>query len=256
MKTKSDLPLLSNGDIDYSKIDIINDFHLLPQIFKTPDDIEKYIIDRNLSCPVLKNLLILRRENKLDLTPTETEVYFDSFFDYIYDVFRVPVEETWKRMDKWLYEYLENEVVFGGLTAVRDNYFDNRKSNFKLLKDFVKITTEEWCPIINYVESIGDLDWTVNNGLDSSPDLLEHFYIKSGQQGGQPFIDEETGEAYMGVRVKKDNVYIYGCDDMSYTYFADTEKESLEFADFLKRFCHVYNFGNYKEIHTKLEFTN
>ena len=185
-----------------------------------------------MPCPALKNLLKLRRENKLDLTPVEKEVYFDSFFDYAYNVFKVPNAKTWESINSYL-SYLEDTVVLEGFKGVKTHYFEDRQALFLRDLNFdQRISKNEKlskvlskrCQIINYTEFLeDDLDYyfkrfscfikTVknqkNNNQEEDKDydedlgmctkIIEHFYIKSSTWGGQPFLDKKTGQAYMGV---------------------------------------------------------
>jgi len=70
---------------DLSKVDISNDFRDFPQLYKTPNDIEKFIAEHKLNVPVLSNVLKLRKGTKLGLTPTEDKMLFEDLFERFED---------------------------------------------------------------------------------------------------------------------------------------------------------------------------
>ncbi len=242
---------------DLSKVDISNDFRDFAQLYKSPEDIEEFIKVRNISAqlPCLMNILELRKTGKIEVTPTELKFYFDSMFDYIYDVYRVPVEETYVQMERWL-EYIEKELVYNGFRWAIAHAFDNLRSRYmtavRLNKFFDETPTpRNPCPVINYYKKIecSDEDYY----KCKTPGLIEEFWIKSDQWSGQPVTVGD--ESYMRVWVRPTNVYIFGCDDMSYT-LTGTREEMEEFSDYLKKASPVWNFSYTRLIHPKLEFTN
>ncbi len=250
---KKVLPTLPNGKIDFSKIDRHNDFGLFPALYSTPEDIKKFIAERNLDVPVLTNILKLRRENKLDLTPTESLFYFQELFQYIYDVFRIPDEETYKDVEKWLF-YIETCLVNGGLKHIIEEVFSFSTKRYMSFKQAFKgMGMRKNQPIINCYEDI-----EVKNKdyyePSSSETLLHKFWIKSSRREGQPELIGE--EAYMRVFVYPERVYIFGCDDCSYTLMTNESKERDEFVVYLKSAAPVWHFGYLSYIHPELKFTN
>jgi len=248
------LPKLSNGQIDYSKIDRHNDFHLLPALYSSPEDIEKFIKDRGLSFPVLSNLLKLRREDKLNLTPTESEFYFQELFGYIYDVYKVPDEKTYKDVEKWL-EHIESQIVTGGLSAVIAEAFEFATNRYRTQMDFSKIMkrVHPSTKVINYYEDIGEVKY--KNYYEPNRSVLDKFWIKCSRWAGQPVTVGD--ESYMRVWVFEDQVYIFGCDDCSYTLYCKNDvKKREDFVRKLKCMVPVWNFNYLNSIHEELEFTN
>jgi hypothetical protein len=257
MKKKKDYPRLSNGEIDYSKVDAGNCFRDFPKIYSTVEDIEEFILHKNCYYPVLMNLLKLRKENKLNLTPTEDAFYFENLFDYIYDVYRIPTEETYKKVAEWL-QHIEYSLVFSGLSYVKCNSYESVRSNWEAkvrLAEFAKESgiknTKFDLKEINCFIDIGENNDFYNR---KDPKLIESFWIKCDKCVIQPIIKGD--EAYARVHVYPERVYICGCDDSSYTLFTKTKKEAKEFALYLKCAAPVWNFRYTNIIHHKLEFTN
>jgi hypothetical protein len=242
---------------DLSKVDISNDFRDFPQLYSCPEDIEKFIIEHKIDAPVLSRILQLRKGTLLGLTPTEDKFIFEEFFDYVYDVFRVPVPETYKRMKEWLTDYLEGQLVMRGIEGIKERAYDSVKHSFDVKLRFVEFCEEEKIPCkrplteINYFKEI---EKTNINGSKTDPDLIEYFYIKTDSHGIQPF--RVDGEYYARVNVYPDRVYICGCDDFSWTLTTKNENEAKGFARYLKCAAPVWNFCYPKTIHKDLEFTN
>jgi hypothetical protein len=243
--------------VDLSKVDISNDFRDFPQLYSTPEDIQKYIGERKLDVPVLSHILKLRETGKLDATPTELEFYFAELFDYIYDVYRVPVPETYRRMDDWL-QHIELELVYGGFAHVRAHAYEFALNRYRTHKEseaiFKDIGVErDPLPQINCVTKL-EIEHHPQFYISTNPKLIESFWIHSSRHSGQP---ERVGdEAYMRVHVYPDRVYIMGCDDCSYTLRTKNADEAKAFAEYLKTAAPVWCFGNFKQIHKDLEFTN
>lgn len=232
-----------------------NRFRDYPQIFKTPEDIEAFINERQLNFPFISNLLKLRNEkdNKLGLTPTEKIFYFDKFFEYIYEVYRVPCEETAQRVIEWL-EHLEGEIVLKGMRGIIEDSYDGIRefylARLRIRESLKKLGASKEEGLINFHENVKCR--YPKHYVDEK--ALEQFWIKSDSSAGQPELVDD--EAYMRVSVYEDRVYIFGCDDMSYTFFSEDKEKSLEFAHYLKTAAPVWNFSFFKLIHPELEFTN
>jgi hypothetical protein len=244
-------------NIDLSEVDIGNDFRDFPQIFSQVSDIEDFIEFKNLDLPMLKGLLKYRRENKLYLTPTESKFYFDDMFDYIYDVYRVPVEETYKNVEKWL-EHLESQIASGGLHWIINTAYETVTTYYRSFKSVNQILKKKiQVKIINYYSDIGIDSKELGYYIHIKPEIIEQFWIKSSNNM-QPV--DGGDEAYMRVIVYPDRVFIFGSDDCSWTYKALNEEDSKEFANFLKTAAPVWNFG-YTNVFIqsfggKFEFTN
>lgn len=242
--------------LDPSKVDIHNDFGNYPKLFKTPNDIGIFIRERDCDFPVLKNLLNLRDLNRLNLTPTESEFLFDEFFDYIYDVYTIPIEQTFIDAEKFL-EYLELTLVEGGLISMMNNAYEKVSSRFEtsnyIRNSLKEIGVKRKKPkVINRHKNIGNVKYPeAYNSTQKS--IKEQFWIKSSRRAGQPVNVGE--EAYMRVWVYNDRVYIFGCDDCSYT-LTGNKQELKDFVFKLKVAAPVWNFSFPKYIHPKLEFTN
>lgn len=248
---------LPNGEIDYSKVDLGNDFRDYPQIFNTPEDIEKIIKERGWVYPVLQNLLNLMKVNRFDLTPTEAKFYLEELFDYIYDVYRVPTEKTYVGVAKWL-DHIENSLVFSGLSFVIDNAFQHvydayhtRLSTEKFFKENNIARNVAKLESINYFTDIGINEDYYNRTREN---VIESFWIKTSRRAIQPVLVGD--EAYARVHVYPDRVYIFGCDDSSYTLTTTTREEAIDFATYLKCASPVWCFSKPSLIHDRLEFTN
>jgi hypothetical protein len=245
------------------KIDISSCYKNYPALFSTPADIAKYIVDHKVDAPVLLHFIKLlgEKDNTLGLTPTEKKFYFDRFFDYVYDVFRVPVPETYERMTPWLEDYLEGKLILGGLDNVIKSAYESIYRHYEHRLNFLEICNkhnlemEQEFPEINCFTSIEVNGKVMDYGKDFEQDVIEQFWIRSDYHGGQPYITND-GEAYMSVTVYSDRVYICGCDDFSWTLYTKSQKESKKFAHYLKCAAPVWNFNHVKLIHPKLEFTN
>lgn len=255
LKLTGELPKLPNGQIDYSKIDRHNDFYLLPALYKTPEDIEKFISQRGLGAklPILVNLLNLRKRGRLDLTPTEKEFYFQELFDYIYDVYKVPDQETYGEVEKWL-KGIEKRLVVGGLSCVIQEAFEFATNRYRQRLE-LSVLRKKFNPIkvINYHSDIGDVEHKAYYE-PVRKDVTEKFWIKCSRWAGQPA--HVGDEAYMRVWNCPDKVYIFGCDDCSYSLFSDNSKEREDFINKLKCAAPVWHFGYLRYMHPKLEFTN
>lgn len=247
---------------DLSKVDISNDFRDFPQLYKTPDDIEKFIAEHKVDVPVLSNVLKLRKRTELDLTPTEDKMLFGDFFDYIYDVFRVPVKKTYKDMKNWLVDYLEGRLVMGGIDGMKHDYYrevvNRYKSELSMAGFFNTFCSKKG---ISNQRALKEINCFTNVKTEH-PDfynrvrkeIVESFWIKNDRWSNQPVIVGK--EAYSRVHVYPDRVYIFGCDDSSYTLETKTEQEANDFAHLLKCAAPVWNFSYAKYIHKDLKFTN
>ena len=253
---KKEYPKLANGEIDYSKVDISNDFRDFPQLYSKVEDIENFILSRNCCFPVLNNLLKLRKEKKIDITPTEDKFYFDGLFHYIYDVFRVPTKKTYERVQDWL-GYIERNLVYGGFSHVEGTAYNSVRQSFKVkidMNDFYKEKNLGKFRDIKEINCFHDIGVNKEFYNSPSPKLIESFWIKCDKHVIQPIIVGD--EAYARVHVYPERVYIFGCDDSSYSLLNTTEKEAKDFAFYLKCAAPVWNFKFIKVIHPKLEFTN
>ena len=242
---------------DLSKVDISNEFRDFPRLYNSPADIERFITEHKVQVPVLSRILQLRKGTTLGLTPTEDSFIFEEFFSYIYDVFRVPVPETYKRMTEWLSDYLEGQLIMRGIEGIKERAYDNVRQSYEahlrfmeIFKDNPRIIEKRKRKEINNFPTIG-----TDAAIDKANDrVLETFFIKTDSHGIQPFRVKD--EAYARVDVYKDRVYICGCDDFSWTLNTKTAQTARDFARYLKCAAPVWNFCYPKTIHKDLEFTN
>jgi len=222
-------------------IDFGNDFINYDPLFKGVDDIENFIMreeDRKARLPVLTNLLKLRKEKKLELTPTENEFYFDMLFNYICDVYRIPHPHTYELVLEWL-DHIESSLVYNGLSfAIRKSY------ELASIKIETTISLLDFCEdkdapfdYNNYYTDIGEKNDYYNS---KRKNVIESFWVKSSRSSGQPV--EVGDESYMRVHVFDDYVYIFGCDDSSYIYKSKNQKELNNFLLYLKHGAPVWNF--------------
>jgi len=247
---------------DLSKVDIGNDFMDFPQLYKTPNDIEKFITEHKLNVPVLSNVLKLRKGTKLGLTPTEDKMLFCDFFYYIYNVFRVPVKQTYKDMKNWL-DYLEGRLVMGGIDGMKHDYYMEivNRYNSKL---FVNDLLNNFCSkkgVNSTRRTLEETNYYTDLKVEhpdyynrTSETIIESFWIKNDRNSNQPV--RVGKEAYSRVHVYPNRVYIFGCDDSSYTLETKTEQEAKDFAHLLKCAAPVWNFYYATSIHKDLKFTN
>lgn len=243
------IPRLPSGKIDYSKVDVHNDFMHFPAIFQTPDDIEKFIKERKIKVPALSNLLKLRKTKKLGFSKSEIDFYYYRMFRYIYDVYRIPVDYTWESTKNWL-NYIEANLVLYGFHHFIEGIYEDISNEFTFAKMVYKFEKEK--NLINYYKDIPEKSKYYNSDRQ---DIIEQFWIKTSEDG-QPVHIKSESENYMRVWVFKDHVYIFGCDDCSYTFRGKNEEENKIFAFFLKTAVPIWNFAYYKNFHPKLEFTN
>jgi hypothetical protein len=246
---------LADPNLDPKSINIHNDFMDYPAIFKTPHDIEDFIIERDIEAPITLRFIQLCDENRLDWTPTETAFYCQRFFSYIYDVYRVPIEQTFINTAKWIVEFNENILQEKGVRGVISLAYQNIYDFFQprlMVREFTK-NKRDYPKIINYITDIHTPDYYISAHEEK---VKEQFWIRSSRRNGQPEIIGD--EAYMRVWVFRDKVYIFGCDDCSYTVESKDAKELEDFVLQLKCAAPVWNFDHdlLKEIHPKLEFTN
>jgi hypothetical protein len=250
-KFKIDSSLPSDED---SLSDLIhNKFRSFDPIFKSSNDIFDFIKERKLNVPVLTNLLELKFSNRLEMTPTEIEFYFDSMFDYVYDVFRVPHEYTYKETEKWL-DYINSKLFLDGINGIikeeQESAVTKYKTRLEINKLLFTLDVYRYPKEINYHLNVCDSPYYIREDTN----IIESYWIKSSMDAGQPEVI--NNEAYMRVHVYPDRVYIYGCDDCSYTLDSDNIEELKEFSKLLKCAAPVWNFNYIKSIHPKLEFTN
>ena len=255
MKRRNDpIPYLPNGEIDYELIEREDMFcHFdLPKIYDSPEDISKFIESQNVNVQATKALLDWRVKKKLNITPTEDQVYFDEVFGYIYDCYRDPRESTNKKVEGWLKDYVEKELIFHGFEYFKKLAFESTCRDY--LRDKKYGIRQDREPI-NYFKSI------VVDGKEMGPfekgennKFIESFFIRTDKVAIQPYYSGE--EAYATVDVYSDRIYIAGCDDMSWTYTPKTKKDVLDFAEYLKRGSPVWNFCYTELISRELEFTN
>lgn len=260
---KKELPRLSDGTIDYSKIDLAEDFGLFPKLFSTPDDIEKFIIDNNVDVPLTKDILKHLKGIKLSITPTEKKFYSEAMFDYIYDVFRIPVPETTKKVIDWLNDWVEDNLRESGFAYFKKHSYESLRDHYNtqlhlksiLEKYHYEQGADSILPEINFFNDI-ELDHSKDYYISKAENIVEQFWIRSDMNSGQPVWIKKENEAYMRVHVYPDRVYIFGCDDMSWTFKARIREDALEFSQYLKCAAPVWNFNYRKLIHPNLEFTN
>lgn len=255
MKRKNDdIPYLPNGEIDYELIekeDLFCHFYL-PQIYNSPDDIEQFIDSRNVDVKATKALLEWRKAKKLDITPTEDQVYFDKVFGYIYSVYKDRRESTNLQIEKWLKEYIEKELINHGFSYFKKLAFESCARDFSMAKQF---GFKKGRSFVNYYKSI-EVDGKEMGPFDKGENdkFIESFFIRTSKFGIQPY--KSGDEYYATVDVYSDRVYIAGCDDMSWTYTPKTKKDAKDFAEYLKRGSPVWNFCYTELISRELEFTN
>jgi len=247
-------------DIDLRKVNPANDFRDFPAIFQTPDDIKEFIEERQLDLPVLSNLLKLRKLKQLNFTQIEDQFYFAELFDYIYDVYRVPIEDTYVKTAEWL-SGIERSLVYGGVShMVRHAYefamnrYQSKLDVEKFMADFYKehkVERQNQEDLINYHTDIGEANEFYHR---PQANVLESFWIKTDSCSGQPL--RKGDDYYMRVHVYPERVYIFGCDDTSYTLETKNQKEAQDFAKLLKTAAPTWDFNYAKLIHPQLEFTN
>jgi hypothetical protein len=247
MKFKKEPAKLPNGEIDCLQVDVHNDFRLFDKLFNCVEDIEKFIVDYKVDVPVLNRVLQLRKNNELELTPTETQFYFDNLFDYIYDVYRIPVEYTYVKTKNWL-EYIESELVNSGMNGVKIDSYNELYYRWEMESRYDESLQVHPKELINYHTDIGE-----TNPYYNCSNAIESFWIKTGSNGQPVGVDDEY---YMRVCVKDNSVYIFWCDDCSWTLYTKDVEESKRFALYLKTYAPVWNFSYPQLIHPKLEFTN
>lgn len=220
------------------KVEEIEKFYKLPKLFSSVEDITTFINNHSDTSryPVLLNLLKLRSSNGLELTPTESEFYFYRLFEYIYDVYRIPNEETFNNVIDWL-DDIESRLVHSGMSGVIEWAYMSINSRF----DSAYTTSE-----ILEIEYEGDYNNFYTNIPTRNSDYYvrknakEQFWIKSSKYIGQPV--EIGDEAYMRVIVYDDHVYIFGCDDAAYSWVGP---DINKFVLYLKHAAPVWNFGHF-----------
>jgi len=262
---KKKLPLNPDGSVDFTKIDPSNDFDLFPPMFSCPEDIEKFIHEENLQWVLLSvtDILQARKNKKLEITPTEDQFYFGAMFDYIYDVFRVPVPETRIKVKDWLDEYVCENLRLYGFEYFKKVSFDRVRRDFDRKVRFEKFITErnidfKGKEVIREINCYREIPVGENWGdfhVCYKPELIEQFWIRSSMIYC-PFWMPSEEEAYMRVWVFPDRVYIFGQDDASWTLTTNNEEKSKEFARYLKCTAPVWNFEYIELIHPELKFTN
>lgn len=242
---KKEIPRLENGEVDYSQVDVHNDFRLFPKIFNTPADILNFIQKENVDAPILSKIIQKADNKELEWSDVERDYYLGEFFDYIYDVFRIPVDYTIQETKKWIL-YLEATVLWEGISGIERRAYES--VFYKIISfecaDRIGIL-DKTQPVINH--HVLNIDGNQTDGINS-------FFIKSDSKAGQPY--EFEGESYMRVIVREDSVYISGCDDMSWTLPVKNKEEAENFAEYLKRAAPIWNFQYVKLIHHGLIFTN
>jgi hypothetical protein len=257
---------LIDNSPELAKVDISDDFREHPPLFESPDDIIDFINQFKIeTVPILKVLLQLWKSKKLvtehEYTETELNFILSETFDYIYDVYRVPVEKTYSGVIKWL-EYIESNLLSGGLSLLSKLAYSSIDSNWETTRSIDEFMEEHKIDtnrhrhrkLLNYYTDIGlppeNLKYYTRDGAD----VVEQFWIKT-TYSGQP---EVVGyEAYMRVIVYNTNkVYIFGCDDCSYTLESNDKDEIESFVKKLKYAAPIWDFMFKEFIHRKLEFTN
>ena len=245
----TEIPLLEDGSVDYSKVCVHNDFRLFPRLFNNLDDISKFIKDYDIDAPCTDNLLKLVKEDRLHgLTPTEVKFHLDYLFDYVFDVYRIPVDYTYKAAKEWIEDYIEGILFNHGVEGVKKRTYEGKIETFKNCREINKLVGRE----VEEINCYHNID--PNPFYQCGMDHVEQFWIRTRSSGIQPQKHED--EYYARVWVFEDKVKMFGCDDMSYTLFSDDKKELDDFVDQLKCCCSVWDFSFTELIHPKLEFTN
>jgi hypothetical protein len=149
-----------------------------------------------------------------------------------------------------------DQLGLSGMEGIKERAYDSLKQHFdvkirlfEFMKKHPKIKEKREPEEINCHRDIHP-----EYADKPSPKAIDWFYIKTDQDSIQPYTIGE--EAYALVQVFPNQVYICGCDDMSWTLNTKTKAEALEFALFLKCAAPVWNFSFPKQIHRELEFTN
>ena len=180
-------------------------------------------------------------------------MYFDEVFGYIYDVYKDRRESTNLKVERWLKDYVEKELINNGFAYFKKLSFQECIPDFNRYKKYGP--SRKLKEPINYFKSIevngktmGPFDKGENNKF------IESFFIRTDKFRIQPY--KSGKEYYATVDVYSDSVYIAGCDDMSWTYTPKTKKDALDFAEYLKRGSPVWNFDYVDLISRELEFTN
>lgn len=262
---KKTLPLNPDGTVDFSKVDPSNDFDLFPKMFSSIDDIEKFVYENRYELPLIRDIIDHLKKDKLELTPTETKWYSDEMFDYIYDVYRVPIPQTKQEVFNWLTDYVSEYLRNYGFEYFKKESFRNCKMNYDTQVRFDNFTKERGISVkdnsllpkeINYYPDIPtDLSHYNDYYICNKETVIEQFWIRSATYG-IPFWVAAEKEAYMRVWVFPTYVYIFGHDDYSWTLETKTEQEAKEFSHYLKCGAPVWNFEYASTIHKDLEFTN
>lgn len=220
-------------------VDELKQFYKLPKLFSSIEDITRFIDDHSdvTRYPVLLNLLKLRNSNDLELTPTESEFYFYKLFSYIYEVHRIPNEETFNNVIEWL-DGIESDLVHKGLSHVIEWAYMSVNTRFGSAYRAAKYIGKKYT---------GDYHNFYKNLPLRNPDYYnrdnatEQFWVKSSKYSGQPVLVGD--EAYMRVIVYDDHVYIFGCDDSAYGWKGD---DVNKFVLYLKHAAPVWNFGYFE----------
>lgn len=225
--------------MDIDKTEDLRKFYKLPKLFSSIEDITRFIDDHSdvNRYPVLLNLLKLRNSNALELTPTESEFYFYRLFEYIYDVYRVPNEETFNKVIEWL-DGIESRLVYSGMSGVIGWAYMSIKTNFNIAYETAKTLEIEYEG--DYNNFYTDIP-TRNSDYYIRKGVKEQFWVKSSKYSGQPVLVGD--EAYMRVIVYDDHVYIFGCDDSAYGWKGD---DVNKFVLYLKHAAPVWNFGYFE----------
>ena len=152
-------------------------------------------------------------------------------------------------------DYINLKLFLNGINGIIKEEQESAVSGYKTKIDInnlllTNLNVNRNVKEINYHLNVCDNPYYIREDTN----IIESYWIKSSMDAGQPEVI--NNEAYMRVHVYPDRVYIYGCDDCSYTLDSDNIEELREFSKLLKCAAPVWNFNYIKSIHPKLEFTN
>lgn len=190
------------------------------------------------------------------------ELYSDSEIDCVLN-FVIQWATSWDSIE-WIYNTILTSG-FSGLIAYKTNIeiekFKSRKRIRKLRAQFSKLQSSN--VTLDTINSHA-IETIKNNNLYnyaksiSSDEYHKPFLIKTSGFN-QCFVVDST--YYSVVTVTKSNettsnyrVYVFGCDDSSYSSYFMNLDEAIETAEWLSRISTVVNFGHMKAM--GFEFTN
>lgn len=125
--------------------------------------------------------------------------------------------------------------------------------NIKKYREYPKVTGCCW---MNYKLTgfcVGENEeglMGVHKYTYSKPSTLDHFFVETTCDEIQPFHQPKVDEYYTGIKISKMysnldiyEIYIYGCDDASYTKHFNNDQDLNDEIEKLKKFSisHIFN---------------